>query len=132
MRLSNSARIDDYCMRAPAPPLRFSLLGAEVEVMVFAMRHGVPSIGVPCVPWCKGKGTGDWHKYNCIRCLSTSSSSFFSFLARPVKPGADLLVCFILLPFFFFYSPLIEPGALNSQKLILSIITLAHITAPPQ
>jgi hypothetical protein len=48
--------IDDYCMRAPAPPLRFSLLSAEVEVMFFAMRHGVPSIGVPCVPWCKGMG----------------------------------------------------------------------------
>jgi hypothetical protein len=95
--------------------------------MVFAMRHGVPSIGVPCVPWCKGKGSVTGISIIVPASLS-DFSSFFSFSARPVKPGADLLVCFILLPFLFLlFSPLIEPGALNPQKLILSI-TLAYIT----
>jgi len=70
---------------------------------------------------------GVWHKYTCVR----------SFRLLPLLLQRDLSsleltisLSFILFPFLFLCSPLIEPGALNSQKLILSIILAHNITVP--
>lgn len=64
-----------------------------------------------------------------ILVLALLDFSFFSFVLQRDLSSLELTISlfFYFAPFLFLYSPLIEPGALNSQKSILSII-LAHIT----
>jgi len=81
------------------------------------MAYCLP-IRVPCVALVSGIS---------ILVFALSTSFLLFFLQRDLSSlELTISLSFILFPFFL-YSPLIEPGALNSQKLILSII-LAHIT----
>jgi hypothetical protein len=119
MRLFNSARYDDYASSRPA--LCDSLfLVRPAELKSYFSRCGMAySLSVCLV--CLGVMEGSVTDISIIVSAVLTLSSSFPF-SETCQAWSWLLVCFILLPFYFFYSPLIEPGALNSQKLILSII----------
>lgn len=92
---------DDYASSRPALFMRLISLFGVMRAMGHVIRDAAWRIALSCVPWCKRKARGDWHKYTCV-CSSRLLLLLF-FLQRDLSSlELTISLSFILLPFYFF------------------------------